>query len=87
VVIPSTAGIAALISLGGHGSPRWFKVVEQRKSIKISALNYERLRDLQLKLRYRSIDALLEDLLTLAEEIASGRLPSLRELYERRSRP
>ena len=87
MVIPSTARIAALISLGGHGSPRWFKVVEQRKSIKISELNYQRLRDLQLRLRYRSIDQLLDDLLSLAERIAEGRLPSLRELYERRLRP
>ena len=62
-------------------------MVEQRKSIKISKLNYERLRELQIRLRYRSVDALLEDLLNLAEEIAEGRLPSLRELYERRLRP
>jgi len=62
-------------------------VVEQRKSIKISKLNYERLRELQIRLRYRSVDALLEDLLNLAERIAEGKLPSLKEVYERRLRP
>ena len=59
----------------------------ERKSIKISDLNYRRLRDLQIRLRYRSVDQLLDDLLTLAEEIAEGRLPSLRDLYEGRLRP
>ena len=62
-------------------------MVEQRKSIKISKLNYERLRELQIRLRYRSVDALLEDLLNLAERIAEGKLPSLQDLYERRLRP
>ena len=56
----------------------------ERRSIKISKLNYERLRELQSKLRYRSVDALLEDLLNLAEDIASRKLPSLKDLYERR---
>lgn len=58
----------------------------ERKSIKISRLNYERLRELQLKLRYRSVDALLEDLLNLAERILEGKAPApdLLELYERR---
>jgi len=59
----------------------------ERRSIKVSELNYRRLRELQSKLRYRSVDALVEDLLNLAEEIASGKLPSLRDLYERRLRP
>ena len=56
----------------------------ERKSIKISDLNYRRLRDLQIRLRYRSIDQLLDDLLNLAERIAEGKLPSLQDLYERR---
>jgi len=57
-----------------------------RKSIKVSTLNYERLRDLQLRLRYRSVDALLEDLLTLAEDILAGRrpVPRLLDLVPRR---
>lgn len=55
-----------------------------RRSIKISDLNYRRLKDLKIKLRYPSVDALLDDLLTLAEAIESRKLPTLRELYERR---
>ena len=61
----------------------------ERKSIKISRLNYERLRELQLRLRYRSIDQLLDQLLTLAERILEGKAPApdLLDLYEGRLRP
>jgi len=57
----------------------------ERKSIKISDLNYRRLRELQVKLRYRSIDELLDELLTLAEDITAGRrpIPRLLDLYPR----
>ena len=55
-----------------------------RKSIKVSEINYKRLRDLQYRLRYRSVDKLLDDLLTIAERILEGkkRLPDLLDLSE-----
>jgi len=60
-------------------------VVDGRRSIKISDLNYRRLRELQRRLRYPSVDKLLDDLLTLAEDIMAGRrpIPRILDLYPR----